>query len=67
MACCTLTMWSWQIRSSSAVVTPGFTWGATTWRTSAARRPATRIFSMSAGVLMVIDMRGLSPEGVGLP
>src|SRR4249919_1016700 len=63
MACCTLTMWSWQMRSSSAVVAPGFTCGATTCRTSAARRPATRIFSMSSGDLMVIDMGGLSPPG----
>src|SRR5690606_42157461 len=55
-------MWSWQMRSSSAVVTPGFTWGATTWSTSAARRPATRIFSRSAGVLSSIDIRPLSPS-----
>ena len=43
-------------RTSSAVVTPGFTCGATTCSTSAARRPATRMRSMSSGVLMVILM-----------
>src|SRR5687768_4991438 len=61
MAFWTLTMWSWQMRSSSAVVTPGFTWGATTCSTSAARRPATRIFSISSGVLMVMGIGELSP------
>src|SRR5690606_28531454 len=56
-------MWSWQMRSSSSVVTPGFTCGATTWSTSAAMRPATRIFSISSGVLRVIAIRALSPTG----
>ena len=53
-------MWSWQMRSSSSVVTPGFTNGATTCSTSAARRPASRIFSRSAGVFRLI-MAALSP------
>src|SRR4249919_3448623 len=57
------------MRSSWAVLTPGFTCGATTCRTSAARRPAARIFSMSAGVLMVTFMAGLSIscKGLGQP
>src|SRR4249919_3100007 len=57
------------MRSSWAVLTPGFTWGATICRTSAASRPATRIFSMSAGVLMVTFMDRLSNscKGLGQP
>src|SRR5687768_13744819 len=57
------------MRSSWAVLTPGFTYGATTCSTSAARRPATRIFSISAGVLMVTFMAGLSNscKGLGQP
>ncbi len=35
-------MWSWQMRSSSSVVTPGLTWGVTMSSTSLARRPAMR-------------------------
>src|SRR5215212_7058964 len=45
-------MCSKQSRSSSSVVTPGFTCSPIMSRTSAARRPATRIFSCSAGDLM---------------
>src|SRR5690606_10339457 len=70
MAPWTLTMWSWQTRSSSAVLTPGFTYGATTCSTSAARRPATRMPSMSCGLLRLIFMariiqylRALGPAG----
>ena len=43
--------------SSSPVVTPGFTRGPIISRTSAASRPATRIFSTSSGVLMETVMR----------
>src|SRR3569832_2496009 len=52
MACWTLMMQSWQSWSSSSVVTPGFTCGRIMCSTSAARRPATRIFSISSAVLM---------------
>src|SRR5688572_30122554 len=60
-------MWSWQMRSSSAVLTPAFTCGATICRTSAARAPDTRILAMSSGVLRLIFMAGLSNgcEGLG--
>src|SRR5690606_36357658 len=51
MACWTLTMYSWQMASSSAVVTPGTTWGPIMSSTSAVRRPATRILAISSGVL----------------
>src|SRR5690606_17614455 len=44
----------WQMASSSPVVTPAVTWGPIMSRTLAARRPATRIFSISSGVLMVM-------------
>src|SRR5690606_14732677 len=52
-------MWSWQMRSSSSVVTPGFTYGVIISNTSAARRPATRIFSISSGVLRCRVMAGI--------
>src|SRR3569832_1150841 len=52
MACWTLMTLSWQSWSSSSAVTPGFTCGRITCSTSAARRPATRIFSISSAVLM---------------
>src|SRR5690606_3153944 len=55
-------MWSWQMRSSSSVLTPGRTWGATTCSTSAASRPATRIFSTCSGVLREMVMAPLSPS-----
>src|SRR5690606_19538004 len=58
-------MWSWQMRSSSRVVTPGLTCSATTWSTSAARRPATRIFSICSGVLSWMVMPALSPSPAG--
>ena len=50
----TLTMKSWQIKSSSSVATPSRTWGPIMSSTSAANRPATRIFSISCGVLSVM-------------
>src|SRR3546814_108556 len=54
-------MCSWQMRSSSSVVTPGFTCGATTCRTSSDRRPASRIFSISSGVLRWLVIAAFSP------
>src|SRR5690606_17650609 len=62
VAPCTFTMCSWQIRSSSSVLTPGFTYGATICSTSAASRPATRIFSISSGLFRLIDIQALSPK-----
>src|SRR5690606_6787922 len=53
MASSSLTMYSWQMRSSSPVVIPGCTCGAIMSSTSAASRPATRILSCSSGDLMV--------------
>src|ERR1700722_1542393 len=47
------TMKSWQRLSSSSVVAPGWTKGSIMSSTLAARRPASRILSCSAGVLMV--------------
>src|ERR1700722_7555571 len=47
------TMKSWQRLSSSSVVAPGRTKGSIISSTLAAKRPAARILSCSAGVLMV--------------
>ena len=43
-------MYSWAIRSSSSVVTPGATALPASWSAPAAIRPATRIFSITSGV-----------------
>src|SRR5262245_36457639 len=53
MAACVPTMKSWQRASSSSVVTPGRTYSPIMSSTSAARRPAMRIFACSSGVLTV--------------
>src|SRR5690606_10084588 len=49
-------MYSWQMRFSSSVETPGRTCSPIMSSTSAASRPATRILSCSSGVLTVIAM-----------
>src|SRR6187431_3323805 len=49
-------MCSWAMRSSSSVVTPGLISGVSRSSTSEARRPATRMPSMSAADLVVIVM-----------
>jgi hypothetical protein len=46
-------MKSWQIWSSSPVVTPGLTCGAIIVSTLAAARPAARMPAMSAGELLI--------------
>src|SRR6185369_1100224 len=64
MARCCSTMKSWQSLSSSSVVTPGATWEPIMSSTSAARRPATRIFCCSSGDLMVIGI-GVEADCLG--
>ena len=63
-AFCTLTMYSWQSRSSSSVLMPGFTCSPIMSSTSAANRPASRMQAMSAADFRV---NLLLREGVSIP
>ena len=57
-------MYSWAIRSSSSVVTPGSTALPASASAPAAIRPATRIFSITSGVCTHGSVPSLA---VGLP
>src|SRR5690242_3508356 len=60
-------MWSWAIRSISSVVTPGLMWSFSMASTSAASRPATRMPSISSGVLGITGIDWSASEFSGAP